>query len=109
MFVCSGAADVGEVADRAVRQMSREGLAAMSCVASVGARDSDFMFNTDLADQVLLVDGCPRACTRRTFELAGLHRFKHFDLSEVGLLKGQCPMTGANLQTVIHKAREMLT
>jgi uncharacterized metal-binding protein len=108
VFVCSGAADVGELADRAARQMREEGLAAMSCLASVGARDPDIMFNTDLAERVLLIDGCPQACARRTFEHAGIRRFVHFDLSEVALLKGASPVTEKQIQRVVNKAVEVL-
>jgi uncharacterized metal-binding protein len=86
VFVCSGAADVGELTDRAARRLRGDSLAAMSCLASVGARDEDVMFNIDRAERVLLIDGCPNACARRTLEHAGIHRFTHFDLSEVDLL-----------------------
>ena len=107
VFVCSGAADVGEVTDRAARQLARQGTAAMSCLASVGARDEDIMFNTDLAERVLLIDGCPNACARRTFKHAGIQRFLHFDLSEAGLFKGRSPVTPANIQRVVEKAADM--
>ncbi len=108
VFVCSGAADVGELTDRAARQLRQEGLADMSCLASVGARDPDIMFNTDLAERVLLIDGCPKACARRTFELANIKRFSHFDLSEVGLLKGNSKVTAERIRIVVSKAAEML-
>ena len=108
VFVCSGAADVGELTDRAARKLRADGLAAMSCLASVGARDEDIMFNTDLAERVLLIDGCSNACARRTFEHAGLHRFTHFDLSQAGLLKGDSPVSPENIQRVVQKAAEML-
>lgn len=109
VFVCSGSADVGELTDRAARQLRRQGLAAMSCLASIGARDQDIMFNADLADHVLLIDGCPKACTRRTFEQAGMNMpWLHFDLSAVGLLKGKSPLTQENLQRVIDRAADML-
>lgn len=109
VFVCSGAADVGELTDRAARRLRDEGLAAMSCLASVGGRDDDIMFNTNLAERVLLIDGCPKACARRTFEQADLHRFMHFDLSDIGLLKGGSPVTPENIQRVVEKAVEMLS
>ena len=109
VFVCSGAADVGELTDRAARQLRQDGVAAMSCLASVGARDTDIMFNADMAERVLLIDGCPQACARRTFELAGMHRFCHFDLSEVGLKKGRSPVTAEAIQKVAGRARQMLS
>jgi len=108
VFVCSGAADVGALTNCAARQLAREGTAAMSCLASVGARDHDIMFNANFADDVLLIDGCPKACSRRTFEHAGLRNYLQFDLSEVGLRKGSSPVTPENLQTVARRAAEML-
>jgi uncharacterized metal-binding protein len=108
VFVCSGAADVGELTDRAARQLAREGTAAMSCLASIGARDEDILFNAEHADGVLLIDGCPKACSRRTFDHAGIHRYVHFDLSEVGLRKGSSPATAENVQPVVRKATVVL-
>ncbi len=109
IFVCSGAADVGELTDRAARQIRQEGFGTMSCLASIGARDSDILFNTDLADRILLIDGCPKACARRTFKEAGLSRFTHFDLSEAGLKKGRSPVTAENIQRVVDHAAKLLT
>jgi uncharacterized metal-binding protein len=108
VFVCSGAADVGELTDRAARQLRDKDFAAMSCLASVGARDEDIMCLADLAERVLLIDGCPKACTRRTFEQAGVRRFLHFELSEVGLFKGGSPVTRRNIQRVMQRAKGIL-
>ena len=108
VFVCSGAADVGELTDRAARQLRQEGLGTMSCLASIGARDSDITFNAEIADRVLLIDGCPKACARRTFAEAGLSRFTHFDLSEAGLKKGRSPVTAENIQSVVNHAAKLL-
>ena len=109
VFVCSGAADVGELTDRAARKLRQDGLGTMSCLASIGARDSDILFNADIADRVLLIDGCPKACARRTFAEAGLSRFTHFDLSEAGLKKGRSPVTAENIQLVVEHAAKFLT
>jgi uncharacterized metal-binding protein len=108
VYVCGGSADVGELTDRAARRMDREGLASMSCLAGIGARDADITFKAEYATRVLLMDGCPKACSRRTFENAKLHRFAHFDLSALGLPKGKSPVTEENIQRVVTKAAELL-
>jgi uncharacterized metal-binding protein len=109
IFVCSGAADVGELTDRAARHMAQQGIATMSCLASIAARDPDITFNAQIADQVLLIDGCPQACARRTFEQAGLDRpWLHFDLSEVGCGKGACPVTPERILAVVQQAMKLL-
>lgn len=108
VYVCGGSADVGELTDRAARQMNREGVASMSCLAGIGARDADILFNAEYATHVLLMDGCPKACSRRTFQNANLKRFVHFDMSAVGLRKGQSPVTEQNIQRVVSHAVAML-
>ncbi len=108
IFVCAGAADVGELTDRAARGLQREGVAVMSCLAGIGARDEDMMANAMFAGRVLLMDGCPMACSRRTFELAGVKRFIHFDMSEAGLRKGQSPVTEENICRVMCHAKQLL-
>jgi uncharacterized metal-binding protein len=108
VFVCSGAADVGELTDRAARQIRQEGPAAMSCLASIGGRIPDMMFNTAIADKVLVIDGCPQACASKTFQHAGITRFLHFNLGEIGLRKGASPLTVERIQAVVRKAAELL-
>jgi len=110
VYVCSGAADVGEITDRAARQLTREGIAVMSCLASIGARDDDITWSARLADHVLLIDGCPRACARRTFEQAGLDRpWLHLDLSALGLSKGRSPVTQENVCKVVAHVAKLLS
>jgi len=108
MFVCGGAADVGELTDQAARQLRRDGVGVMSCLAGIGANDDDMMANAMFAERVLLIDGCPKACARRTFERAGLRRFHHFDLSSIGLRKGCSPVTEENVHRVTQHAIEIL-
>jgi uncharacterized metal-binding protein len=108
VFVCGGAADVGELTDRAARQLARQGIASMSCLASVAARDADIMFNADLAQKVLLIDGCPKACAEKAFELAGLKKTLHLELSQIGMMKGSSPATPESIQAVVARAVELL-
>ena len=80
----------------------------MSCLASIGARDPDILFNTEMADRILLIDGCPKACARRTFEHAGLRRYRHFDLSEVGLFKNRSVPGPPAIERVVDRATALL-
>lgn len=38
VYACSGCSDAGEIADRVARQLTREGVAQMSCLAGIGGR-----------------------------------------------------------------------
>jgi uncharacterized metal-binding protein len=38
VYACSGCSDAGELANRIARQLTREGVAEMSCLAGIGGR-----------------------------------------------------------------------
>ncbi|EGB15518.1 DGC domain protein [Pseudodesulfovibrio mercurii] len=101
VFSCSGAADVGEVADQAARAVSREGTAKVFCLAGIGGKVSGIVKSTEAADKVVAIDGCPLNCARKTLEEAGFTEFEHIQLSDLGLAKGQSPATPENIQTVM--------
>jgi len=71
VFSCSGAADVGEISDRAARKLSAEGAGKMFCLAGVGGRASGITASTETAAAILAIDGCPLDCARKTLEEAG--------------------------------------
>jgi len=108
VFVCGGAADVGEVADRAARQLSRQGHASMSCLAGIAARDADMMFNVELAHKTLVINGCPRAFASKAFRVAGLTRFISLNLNDIGLIKGASPAAPGQIQATVNRAVELL-
>lgn len=93
IFACSGAADVGEVADHAARKLSREGAGKMYCLAGVGGRVEGILKNTKAAEAILVLDGCPLHCARNTLEQAGVTKYIHLCLSDLGMPKGQTPAT----------------
>ena len=53
VFACSGAADVGAIADQAARRLSRDGAAQMFCLAGIGGRIPGIVKTTEAAGQVL--------------------------------------------------------
>ena len=108
VFTCSGASDVGEIADRAARKLTKDGAGRMYCLAGIGGRVSGIMTSTQAAETVLVLDGCPHDCARNTMEQAGFKGFGHLRLSDLGLAKGQSPATEERIASVAAKAAEML-
>jgi len=108
ILACSGAADVGEVADRAARLLARERAGNMSCLASIGARLEGMISGAREAAPLLVIDGCPTACGKRTVEGAGITEFLHLQLREIGLRKGSTPRSDETVRAVADKAREIL-
>ena len=93
IFPCSGAADVGEIADRAARKLSREGVGRMFCLAGVGGRLPGMLAVTEEAGAILAIEGCANDCVKACLEQAGIKKFEHVKLYTLGFEKGMSPVT----------------
>lgn len=108
IFACSGAADVGAVADQAARKLTREGKGKMFCLAGVGGRIEGIMKTTAAAEAILAIDGCPLNCVKACLEQGGFTNFKHLQLADLGLAKGQTPVSEEAIAAVAAKGAELL-
>ncbi|MCX6903554.1 MAG: putative zinc-binding protein [Verrucomicrobia bacterium] len=108
IFPCSGASDVGGLSDRAARQMTVDQTGKMYCLAGIGGRVDGIMANTRGAARVLVIDGCPQECARKTMKLAGFEDFQHLRLAEMGFKKGETTVTPARIREVAAKGAELL-
>jgi uncharacterized metal-binding protein len=93
IFACSGAADVGAVADQAARKMTKDGAGRMFCLAGIGGRVPGIMATTQSAAKILAIDGCPLNCVKNSLELAGFKKYEHLQLADLGMEKGKTPPT----------------
>ena len=109
IFACSGAADVGAIADLAARRLTKEGVGKMFCLAGVGGRISGIMKTTESAERILAIDGCPLDCVKKCLEHAGFTKFEHVQLAELGLEKGNSPVSDEAIEKVTAKGRKMLS
>ena len=108
VFACSGAADVGAVADKAARKMTLNGDGAMFCLAGVGGRIDPIMQKTATADKILAIDGCPLNCVKATLEQAGFNTFEHLQLADLGMEKGKTPVSEENIAKVAESGAALL-
>ena len=108
IFACSGAADVGAVADQTARQLMREGAGKMFCLAGIGGRVSGIMKSTESAQSILAIDGCPLSCAQKSLEEAGFKKFTHLQLADLGLEKGKTAVTDENIKIALDKSRNIL-
>jgi len=109
VFACSGAADVGEIADRAARKLNREDTGRMFCMAGLGGRISGILKTTESAQAILAIDGCPLNCVKASLEQAGFKTFKHLQVADLGLEKCKSPVTEDNVNKVAARAAEMIS
>jgi uncharacterized metal-binding protein len=108
IFACSGSADVGEIADRAARKLTKEGVGIMYCLAGIGGRVSGIMKGTEAASRILAIDGCPLDCVKHCLEQAGFTTYEHVRITDLGLEKGESPVSETNVSLVVDKARALL-
>ena len=109
IFACSGAADVGAISDQAARKLTKEGVGKMFCLAGVGGRVLGIMKTTEAADKILAIDGCPLDCAKHCLEQAGLTKFAHLQLSEMGFEKGKSPVTDQAVEKTASRGRELMS
>jgi uncharacterized metal-binding protein len=91
IYACSGAADVGEIADRVARKLRAEGVAKMSCITGIGAGLSGYVQSAKGVDVNITIDGCSVACAKKTLENIGLTPASYI-LTDMGLVKGDTPV-----------------
>jgi len=108
IFACSGAADLGALADRAARKLTSDGCGNMFCLAGIGGRVSGIIKSTEAAGAILAIDGCPLDCARKSLEAAGFTMMHHLRLTDLGLEKGRTEITDANIAHVAGKAAALL-
>ena len=108
IFSCSGAADVGGIADGAARSLSSSGVAKMYCLAGVGARVEQIMNNAGAAEQLISVDGCENECSRKVLEAAGFKPALHLRITELGMEKGNTEITPERIREVMDEIKRRL-
>jgi len=108
IFACSGASDVGQIADLAARKLAAEGAATMLCLAGISGRVSGMVASAEAALAGLAIDGCPLDCARKTLEQTGLGRFEHLRLSDLGMQRGESSITDTRIENVVNCARTRL-
>ena len=101
IFACSGAADVGAVADQAAREMTRQGAGKMFCLAGVGGGIDPILKKTAQASKILAIDGCGLNCVKSCLVKAGFDQFLHLQLGDIGMEKGKSPATNENINKAV--------
>ena len=108
IFSCSGAADVGAIADQTARKLTRDGKGKMFCLAGIGGRVSGIVETTKSAAKILAIDGCPLNCAKKCLEEAGFANFAHVQLADLGMQKGKTAVNEENISTVSEKCEKLL-
>ena len=109
IFACSGAADVGAIADQTARKLTRECRGKMFCLAGVGGRVPGIMATTKSAEKIIAIDGCPLNCVKACLKQAGFTNFTHLQLADLDMEKGKTPCTDGEVDKAFAAACDKLT
>lgn len=74
LFACSGGgSNVGQIANNAALEITKEGKAKMYCLAGLGGHIPGIIEAARQAKKIIVIDGCPVLCAKKMVEHVGLN------------------------------------
>lgn len=102
ILMCSGAANVGEIAHKAARELRSQGFGRVLCLAGIGGHVSGLVQSALGCDYIIAIDGCKVSCSRKTLEHAEIPIGAHFVVTEFGFEKSmEAEPTQEEVQRVV--------
>jgi len=86
ILACSGASNVGQIANNLMIELDQRGVGNGYCLAGVGGDLTAFVESCRAAE-VILIDGCPLACGKKTLERHGIEPSKYIVVTDLGVEK----------------------
>jgi len=80
----------------------------MYCLAGVGGDVDMIVSNTRAAERLVVIDGCENDCAAKLLRRAGFRQFGHLRVTDMGLEKGQSPLTNEAVDRVATSALALL-
>jgi uncharacterized metal-binding protein len=101
---CSGAANVGLLADRVARGLRAESVGSMICMAALGADLSGYVESARNADLNVVIEGCPVGCGKKIHEKLGIKHL-HLVMTDFGAEKGKTVITDELVAETVARAK----
>lgn len=89
LLACSGGSNVGQLANRACVELTREGFGKMFCLAGIGGRLSGFVQSARDVPEMVVIDGCEVGCAKAIFEETGVPLRGYLVLTREGIAKNK--------------------
>jgi uncharacterized metal-binding protein len=84
---CSGASNVGQIANQAAIELSKAKVGGFFCLAGIGAHIKGMVRSGKDADLMVSIDGCPVQCAARTLQHAEIEPAIQVIVTELGIEK----------------------
>jgi len=105
LFPCSGGSNVGQIANAAAVELTKQKQGKMYCLAGVAAHIAGMVDSAVGADYRVVIDGCPVGCGRKAFEHLGVKVDKAVVVTELGIQKSHdFVWSGEELERVMQAA-----
>ena len=106
---CSGASNAGEIADKVTRLLDAAGEVNMNCLTKIAINDTALIakYKAD-PSKAIAVDGCPVHCAKKILEAAGVTGFSHVTMTDMGVKKGETPVTAGIIEEIAGKIRSQI-
>ena len=89
LLACSGGSNVGQLANQACVELTREGFGKMFCLAGIGGQLSGFVQSAKDVPEMVVIDGCEVGCAKAIFENAGVPLRGYVVLTREGIDKNK--------------------
>jgi len=87
VVACSGASNVGQIANQAAIELAQEKVAGFFCLAGVGAHIKGMVKAGKEADLMISIDGCPVQCAAKTLQHAEIEPAIQIIVTDLGIEK----------------------
>lgn len=109
VLACSGGSNVGQLTNEVAKRIDAAGDGKFFCLAGVGGHVSGMVASVAGSDRVLVIDGCPVACARKTMEAAGFSEFGYVVVTDLGVEKvHNFDLSDNDIRTVMSACRAAL-
>ena len=89
LLSCSGGSNVGQLANQACVELTREGFGKMFCLAGIGGKLSGFVQSAKDVPEIVVIDGCDVGCAKAIFAEAGVPLRGYVVLTREGIEKNK--------------------
>ncbi len=89
ILACSGASNVGQLANRAAVELTQEGFGKFFCLAGVGGHLSGFVQPTRDVPAKVVIDGCSVGCARAILAHMEIPLENYLIVTELGIGKNK--------------------
>jgi uncharacterized metal-binding protein len=87
VVACSGASNVGQIANQAAIELAKEKVAGFFCLAGVGGHIKGMVKSAKEAGLMISIDGCPVQCAAKTLQHEEIEPAIQIVVTELGIEK----------------------